>query len=37
MKRKELKKLLASLGVAGLVSTGGITLPGSAHSAGSSG
>jgi radical SAM modification target selenobiotic family peptide len=28
MDKKDLKKLLASLGVAGLISMGGITLPG---------
>ena len=28
MEKKDLKKLLASLGVAGLISMGGITLPG---------
>jgi len=28
MKMKDLKKLLASLGVAGLISMGGISLPG---------
>jgi radical SAM modification target selenobiotic family peptide len=34
MKNKDLKKLLAGLGIAGLISAGGITLPG-AHAAGS--
>jgi radical SAM modification target selenobiotic family peptide len=34
MKRKDLKKLLAGLGVAGLISAGGVSLP-SAHAAGS--
>jgi radical SAM modification target selenobiotic family peptide len=34
MKNKNLKKLLAGLGVAGLISAGGINLPG-AHAAGS--
>ena len=34
MKSKDLKKFLASLGVAGLISAGGITVPG-AHAAGS--
>jgi radical SAM modification target selenobiotic family peptide len=34
MKKKNLKKLLAGLGVAGLISAGGINLPG-AHAAGS--
>lgn len=34
METKELKKLLAGLGVAGLISAGGVTLPG-AHAAGS--
>ncbi len=34
MKNKDLKKLLAGLGVAGLISAGGITLPG-AHASGS--
>ena len=33
---KDLKKLLAGLGVAGLISAGGVTLPG-AHAAGNSG
>ena len=33
MKSKDLKKFLAGLGVAGLISAGGITLPG-AHAAG---
>jgi radical SAM modification target selenobiotic family peptide len=32
MKKEDLKKLLASLGVAGLISMGGVTLPG-AHAA----
>ena len=32
MEKKDLKKLLASLGIAGLISMGGITLPG-AHAA----
>jgi radical SAM modification target selenobiotic family peptide len=31
MEKKDLKKLLASLGVAGLISMGGVTLPGGAH------
>ena len=35
MKSKDLKKFLASLGVAGLISAGGISIPG-AHAAGSS-
>ncbi len=35
MRNKDLKKFLAGLGVAGLISAGGVTLPGSAHSAGS--
>jgi radical SAM modification target selenobiotic family peptide len=34
MKSKNLKKLLAGLGVAGLISAGGISLPG-AHATGS--
>jgi radical SAM modification target selenobiotic family peptide len=34
MKSKDLKKFLAGLGVAGLVSAGGVTLPG-AHASGS--
>ena len=34
MKSKDLKKFLASLGVAGLISAGGITVPG-AHATGS--
>lgn len=34
MKSTDLKKLLAGLGVAGLISAGGITVPG-AHAAGS--
>lgn len=34
MKNKDLKKLLAGLGIAGLISAGGITLP-AAHAAGS--
>ncbi len=34
MAHKELKRLLAGLGVAGLISAGGVTLPG-AHAAGS--
>lgn len=34
MKSKNLKKLLAGLGVASLISAGGISLPGS-HAAGS--
>ncbi len=34
MKSKDLKKFLAGLGVAGLISAGGITVPG-AHAAGS--
>ncbi len=34
MQQKKLKKLLAGLGVAGLLGTGGVTLPG-AHAAGS--
>ncbi len=34
MKSRDLKKLLAGLGVAGLISAGGITVPG-AHAAGS--
>jgi radical SAM modification target selenobiotic family peptide len=34
MKSKNLKKLLAGLGVAGLISTGGLSLPG-AHASGS--
>ncbi len=34
MNSKDLKKLLAGLGVAGLISAGGITVPG-AHAAGS--
>ena len=34
MNSKNLKKLLAGLGVAGLISAGGITVPG-AHAAGS--
>lgn len=34
MKNKDLKKLLAGLGVAGLISAGGITVPG-AQAAGS--
>ena len=34
MNTKDLKKLLAGLGVAGLISAGGITVPG-AHAAGS--
>ncbi len=34
MKSKNLKKLLAGLGVAGLISAGGVGLPG-AHAAGS--
>lgn len=34
MKSKDLKKLLAGLGVAGLISTGGLSLPG-AHASGS--
>jgi radical SAM modification target selenobiotic family peptide len=34
MKNKNLKKLLAGLGVAGLIGAGGINLPG-AHAAGS--
>lgn len=33
MDTKDLKKLLAGLGVAGLISTGGITLPSGAHGA----
>lgn len=33
MESKDLKKLLASLGIAGLISTGGISLPG-AHANG---
>lgn len=32
--KKDVKKLLAGLGVAGLISTGGVTLP-TAHAAGS--
>lgn len=35
MKSKDLKKFLASLGVAGLISAGGFSIPG-AHAAGSS-
>ncbi len=35
MKSKDLKKFLASLGVAGLISAGGITLPGNATASGS--
>jgi len=34
MKSKDLKKLLAGLGVAGLIGAGGLTAP-SAHAAGS--
>ncbi len=34
MRQKKLKKLLAGLGVAGLLGAGGVTLPG-AHAAGS--
>ncbi len=34
MDKKELKKVLASIGVAGLLSMGGCTVPG-AHAAGS--
>ncbi len=34
MRQEKLKKLLAGLGVAGLLGTGGMTLPG-AHAAGS--
>ena len=34
MKSKDLKKLLAGLGVAGLIGAGGVSLPG-AHAAGS--
>ncbi len=34
MANKELKRLLAGLGMAGLISAGGVTLPG-AHAAGS--
>ncbi len=34
MAQKELKRLLAGLGVAGLISAGGVTLPG-AHAASS--
>ena len=34
MKSKDLKKLLAGLGVAGLIGTSGVSLPG-AHAAGS--
>ncbi|MBU0664727.1 MAG: selenobiotic family radical SAM modification target peptide [Proteobacteria bacterium] len=34
MANKELKKILAGLGVAGLITAGGISLPG-AHAAGS--
>jgi radical SAM modification target selenobiotic family peptide len=34
MKSKDLKKLLASLGVAGLITAGGISVPG-AHASGS--
>jgi len=33
MNSKDMKKFLASLGVAGLISAGGITIPG-AHAAG---
>jgi radical SAM modification target selenobiotic family peptide len=36
MESKDLKKLLAGLGIAGLISAGGVTLPG-AHAAGNSG
>ena len=36
MKSKDLKKLLAGMGVAGLISAGGIAVPG-AHAAGGSG
>jgi len=35
MTSKDMKKFLASLGVAGLISAGGISVPG-AHAAGSS-
>jgi radical SAM modification target selenobiotic family peptide len=34
MDKKELKRLLAGIGVAGLISMGGVSLPG-AHAAGS--
>jgi radical SAM modification target selenobiotic family peptide len=34
MKSKDLKKLLAGLGIAGLISTGGLSVPG-AHASGS--
>lgn len=32
MERKNMKKVLASLGIAGLISAGGMTLPGCATS-----
>ncbi|MFT5700508.1 MAG: radical SAM modification target selenobiotic family peptide [Desulforhopalus sp.] len=32
--KKDVKKLLASLGVAGLISAGGVTLPGNATGSG---
>lgn len=32
--KKDLKKILASLGVAGLISAGGVTLPGHATGSG---